>query len=476
LSTKPAGAFGPVSRGQFLRLFSAVMLPMFLASVDQTLLSTATPAIVGDLGGLRQSFWIMTGYLVTATVVGPVYGRLGDRFGQREVLRYALCIFMCGAFVAGFAPNLWTLIGARVLQALGGGGLMVMAQALIGELIAPRERARYQVYFASIFTLSSVSGPVLGGLIVSAVGWRWLFWTVLPLAAIALWRVSALPKRAHRGHAAVFSDLPGLLLFAVAAVISLLWLSLAGHRFPWASPESVFAIAIAASLWFFLVRRERRHPRPFLPVELLRVHGIPTTTITSVLSSACLFSITFYLPMYLQLGLGASPAQAGLALVPVTFGLPIGGMIVGRIVSTTGQSKRSPAIGLTVTAGGLVALGQVPETLQAVLAIGLICGIGMGTVMPTTQLTLQSLAGRERLGVAASLASFARTSGGAAGTAATGALLFALMHGVDLRSLTSIAEQDRVAIIDAFRYTFHAIAMIAVAGAWVASRVPVVRF
>ena len=476
MTTESPGAQRAVSRREFLRLFSAVMLPMFLAAVDQTLLATATPKIAGDLGALRDSFWIMSGYLVAAAVVGPLYGRLGDRYGQREMLCGALLVFMLGAAVAGLATSMGMLIGARVLQAFGGGGLMVMTHALLGELIAPRERVRYQAYFASIFTISSVSGPVLGGLIVSTLGWRWLFWSMLPLAAIALWRVWLLPPRRERRGAAVFTDLGGLVLFAFAASLSLLWLSLAGHRFAWASTPSLAAAVGSLILWIWLLRREQAHPSPFLPVELLRIAGIPTMTAAAMFSSATLFSMVFFIPIYLQLGLGVGAAQAGLALVPITFGLPMGGMIAGQVVTRTGEAKRLPTLGLGVAALGLVALGLLPPGYEVGLGLGLVCGIGMGTVMPLTQLTVQSLAGRERLGVAAALAALGRALGGAIGTAATGALLFAFMRGIDLRSVTAIAESDRAAIVAAFRYVFLAIALYSAIGAWIASRVPRVRF
>ena len=466
---------GRVSTRQFLQIFTAVMLPMFLAAVDQTLLSTATPAIAAELGGLRDSFWIMTGYLITSSVISPLYGRLGDRYGRREILLGALVVFMTGALLAGFAASMSTLVAARVVQALGGGGLMVMSQALIGELVAPRERVRYQAYFASMFALSNLSGPVLGGLIVSSAGWRWLFWSVIPLAGIALWRVAGLPARSHRGSVEVFRDLPGIALFAAAGVVSLLWLSLAGHRFAWESVASLSLVAGATALWMLLTWQERRVAAPFLPVELLRIRGIPMAAVTVLFSSACLFSMTVFLPVYMQLGLKFDAAHAGLALLPLTCAMPIGGMSAGRIVARTGQLQGLTAVGMTVAAVAFLALGIAPPTLESVLVLGFFCGVGLGTVMPMTQVTVQTLAGRERLGVAAALVSLARTTGGALGTAATGALLFAFMHGVDLRSLADIADADRPGIIEAFRHTFLALGVLAALGAGIASRVPALK-
>jgi len=186
-----------VSVRDFLQLFSGVMLPMFLAAVDQTLLATATPAIAADLGGLRDTSWIAIGYLLASTVMVPLYGRLGDRYGRRDLLLAALGGFIVGSLACGLAQSLPQLVVARMLQGLGGGGLMVMAQALIGELVPPRQRARFQGYFAAVFTLASVSGPVLGGLVVTHASWRWLFWVNVPLGLFAAWRLSLLSRGAR---------------------------------------------------------------------------------------------------------------------------------------------------------------------------------------------------------------------------------------------------------------------------------------
>jgi MFS family permease len=274
----------------------------------------------------------------------------------------------------------------------------------------------------------------------------------------------------------VFRDLPGIGLFAAAGVLSLLWLSLAGHRFAWSSPTSLSLMAGTGVLWLLLALQERRAASPFLPVELLGIRGIPTAAVAVLFSSACLFSMTVFLPVYMQLGLKFDAARAGLALLPLTCAMPLGGMAAGRIVTRTGHLRGLTAVGMGIAAIAFLALGFAPATLESVLVLGFFCGLGLGTVMPMTQVTVQTLAGRERLGVAAALVSLARTTGGALGTAASGALLFAFMHGVDLRSLTTIVEAERPAIIEAFRHTFFALAGLAGIGAWIASRVPALRF
>jgi MFS family permease len=278
-----------------MQIFSAVMLPMFLAAIDQTLLATATPSIAADLGGLRDVSWIAIGYLLAATVMIPIYGRLGDRYGRRTMLLVALAGFFVGSMACGFAPNLGMLIASRVLQGLGGGGLMVMAQALIGELVPPRERGRFQGYFAAVFTLASVSGPVLGGIVVTHASWRWLFWANGPLCAFAAWRVSLLPATVKNEVASGFEDLPGVVIYAGACVASLYWVTQTGHRFPWDSADSVALLGGAAVLWIALIRRERKHAAPFLPVELLRQRTVAYTAARSCVSRpACLRWYSFY--------------------------------------------------------------------------------------------------------------------------------------------------------------------------------------
>src|ERR1041384_7473034 len=233
MSPPPTGT--TVSRAEFLNLCAAVFLPMFMAAVDQTLLATATPAIADSLGGLRDTSWIAVGYLLASATIVPVYGRFGDQRGRRDVLLFALGVFTLGSVCCGFAQTLPQLLAARVLQGLGGGGLMTLSQAMIGELVPPRERIRFQGYFALMFSCASIGGPVLGGIVVSHASWRWLFFANLPFAAFAAWRLLKLPPGERHPPAAKGSDLPGHALFAVGAVSTLFWLTSVGYRLAWES-------------------------------------------------------------------------------------------------------------------------------------------------------------------------------------------------------------------------------------------------
>ncbi|HEY4372771.1 MAG TPA: MDR family MFS transporter [Burkholderiales bacterium] len=455
----------------FLQLFSAVMLPMFLAAIDQTLLATATPSIAADLGDLRDSAWIAVGYLLASTVMVPLYGRLGDRYGRREMLLAALGGFMIGSLACGFAQSMGQLIGARVLQGLGGGGLMVMAQALIGELVPPRQRARFQGYFAAVFTFASVSGPVLGGLVVTHASWRWLFWVNVPLGLFAAWRLSLLTRGMRNDKAPGIEDVPGLLLFTTASVVSLLWVSQAGHRFDWTSPESLAFVAASAVLWAGLVWREHRTPGAFLPVELLRQPSIALMSLTIVCSACCMFSVIFFLPVYLQLGHGVSAQHAGLMVLPLTFGMVFGSTTTGRLISKFGKPKWIPVCGLSISCVGFLLMAFAPPIAGLISGLGFVCGMGVGTVMPTGQIVIQTRAGRSRLGIASATTSLARSTGASLGTALFGALVFALMGHQDLHDPAALTEAQREQVIHAFQHAYFAAALVAALGAWIGSRV-----
>ena len=289
MSPPPTGT--TVSRAEFLNLFAAVFLPMFMAAVDQTLLATATPAIADSLGGLRDSSWIAVGYLLASATIVPLYGRLGDFHGRRKVLLCALGVFALGSAACGLAQTLPQLVGARVLQGLGGGGLMTLSQALIGELVPPRERIRFQGYFALVFTTASIGGPVVGGMVVSHWSWRWLFFANLPLAVFAAWRLSRLPRatrtrrrrrgatcrpgavRAQRGEHAVLAH-AGRAPFRVDI------------RLERRALATLAIVGIATLFW-----HEGRHATPFLPVELLRERAIALSAALTALFAACLFAM-----------------------------------------------------------------------------------------------------------------------------------------------------------------------------------------
>jgi EmrB/QacA subfamily drug resistance transporter len=462
-------------RRRFRRLFAAVMLPMFLAAADQTLLATATPVIGSELGDLRDTAWLAVAYLLASVVMVPLYGQVGDRFGRRRVLCGAIAVFSLGSLGCGLATSLGLLVAMRVLQGLGGGGLMTLSQALIGEVVPPRLRGRNQGYFAIVFTAASVGGPVIGGFVVNHASWRWLFLVNLPLCLYAGWRVWALRSDdvAHRTRGR--PDVPGLVLFAGAMCTTLYWLSSGGHHFAWGSATSLALAAAALVLWAGLLRAERRAERPFLPLDLLRRPPIRYAVLTVVGFASAMFAMVFYLPIYLQIALHRTPAQSGLLLLPLTAGIVCGAAATGRIIVRTGRPTDIPRVGLLLSALALAVLAFAPGDKRLLVGLGFATGLGLGTVMSVMQIVTQSEAGPARLGAAAGTISLARTLGSAVGASAFGALIFGLIGGsYDVAALQDPGMQARVHM--AFRFAFLGAAGLCLLAAWTASRVPSLRF
>ena len=458
----------------FAALFSAVMLPMFMGAVDQTLLVTATPRIAQELGGLSETSWIAAGYLLAATITAPLYGRLGDRFGRRNVMLVALTLFAIGSLACTAAPTMRLLIAARVLQGLGGGGLMVLSQALIGELVPPWERPRYQGYFALIFTVSSVGGPLIGGFVVHHGDWRWLFLANLPLAVLAAWRMSRLP-RAHPSparHAPY--DPMGFALFVVCATSALVWFGEVGHEFHLLSPASVAFAAVALAAGFALARQQRRHPNAFLPLAILRLPRVPWICASVLTFAGTMFGLLFLLPIYLQVARHSNALDAGLQLLPLTAGLVVGSTLNSRFSAHTGTSGKLPPWGMGVAALGVLSLALLPPVPWMITIASAACGLGFGTVMPSAQLATQILAGRERLGAASALLALTRSVGATLGTAAFGGLAFILLKPTGSAMGESLALQglDPVHVEHAFHIVFGALALFAGLGALGASRAP----
>jgi len=446
---------------------------MFLAAVDQTLLATATPAIAATLGGLSDTSWIAVSYLLSSAAVVPLYGRLGDAHGRRNVLLVAVGIFSLGSLACGVAQSLPQLVAARVVQGLGGAGLMTLSQALIGELIAPRERVRFQGYFAMVFTTASVAGPVLGGIVVSNMSWRWLFLANLPLAALAVWRLRKLPPgMAHPSNAGA-PDYPGIVLFALSTVTGLYWLTSAGHRFSWFSWSSALWICVSLAAGVLLIFHERRLASPFLPLDLLRHKTIRYSLITTALFASCMFAMVFFLPIYLQLGHHVSAVHSGLLLLPLTAGMVTGSVSTGRFVARSGEPKRIPIVGMSVSSFALLLLAVLPASSMTVAFLGFVAGAGFGTVMPINQVVVQTVAGRARLGAVTSMISLFRSIGGAVGAAVFGALVYSLLPSADMsRTQESIASTSASMVTHAFHIAFAVVAAVAAAAAFAASRVP----
>lgn len=450
-----------IDKKAFLSIFTTVFLPMFLAAVDQTLLATATPAMVRDLGDMQLSSWIAVGYLLAGAASVPVYGWLGDQYGRKKILMLALVLFAIGSVVCALAASMQGLIAGRVIQGLGSGGLMSLSQALIGELVPPRQRARFQGYFASLFAVSSVSGPVLGGIVVTYLSWHWLFWINLPLIAFALYRLTNLVSSStHAEQKSI--DIVGMMLFPMMMSVIIYWLSAGGHYFSWGSELSLILVVLFLLLTTIFILQQKKVSHSFLPWNLLMQREIHVPLISTFLFAACMFSLIFFLPIYLQVGLKVNPAASGLLLLPVSAGLVSGAYVTGKLIGRTGVPKWFPVIGMSVTTFGFLALGMMSLSAGWVGAFGYLCGFGMGSVMPSTQLQIQTVAGKQNLGRITSMGSLSRSLGASVGTALFGTLIYSLIPGFSAESsLTELLAVPQGVINQAFQTGFLVAAMLA---------------
>lgn len=473
-ATLPAA--GAVDRARFRAVFSAVMLPMFLAAVDQTVVATATPAIGHELGHLAELSWLAVTYLLAAVAVVPLYGQAGDHLGRRRVLGIAVGLFTLGSLACGLAPNFEALLAARVLQGLGGGGLMSLSQALIGEVLPPQQRARFQGWFAIVFVSASLLGPLIGAAIVAHASWRWLFLVNLPFAAFALWRLGSLPEGAPPQPWRGGVDAAGTLLFAAAVVGTLLLLSEAGAGWSRGTSLALGAalLPLWALLWWVEQRVQRRGHTPFLPMDLLALPAIRRAAGTVAGFAAVMFASIFYLPVYLLLALGGSMAQSALLLLPLTAGIVVGAGLTGRLMVRTGRTREFPVAGLALTALALGAMSLLPPTHTGVTALSALAGLGLGSVMSVMQVVTQIVAGPARLGAAAATVSLARSLGASAGAAGFGVLVFGAHANPDLAALRADPAALQ-ATLAAFHRGFGAATLLAALTAWLASRLPPLR-
>jgi len=464
-------------RHLFLTIFPSIMLPMFLAVADQTIVATALPTIASNLGEIQRASWVVVSYLIANTIAAPVYGRLGDMFGRRSMMIAALSIFMVGSILCAISPNIEWLTVFRVIQGFGGGGLMTLSQALIGETIPPRERGRYQGYLAGVSVSSSTFGPVAGGYLTEAFGWQSIFLVNVPLGLIAVVLVLRLASRPPDQRRTTF-DIPGLVLFIMFVSPVILALEQLQRMQSSTVPMALGLLAFGILMLAALLWQEGRSTSPLIPPRLFREPSIWRSDGLAACHGAALVSLITFLPIYLRAVRGASPAETGLLLLPLTFGIGIGSLITGQIMTRTGRTAIFPSFGLPAATLGLLFLAfYTPQLSTSVLpwAWGAIA-LCMGTVMAVVQLTVQSVSGPRRLGTGAAMVQFSRSVGAAFGTALVAAILFAILAGSDpetARMLGAIMEQGPEAlatltparqaivhaeIVDAFRSAFLAIA------------------
>jgi EmrB/QacA subfamily drug resistance transporter len=413
----------PRTRARVLVAFSGLLLAMLLASLDQTIVATALPTIVGDLGSLSQLSWVVTAYLLTATVSALLWGRIGDLYGRERVFRITIAIFLLGSALCGLAGTLPALIGFRALQGLGAGGLMTLAMALVADLFPPPVRGRYQGYVQALFALASVAGPLLGGYFVDHGAWRWIFYINLPIGLVALLVTRATfppPVAPVRGRI----DYPGAALLVGALTSALVALGAGGTAFAGGAPGVLLLGAGSLLLLSGFVWWERRAPEPLLPLGLLRDRAVLVVCLTLFLSSIALFAAIVFTPLFFQVVRGASATNSGLLLVPMMAGMTASAVGSGYLMSRTGRYKVLPLVGLTLMTVGLGLLARLdpdtsPTTVSALL---LEFGLGFGMVTSVLTVATQNSVDRRLLGTATAAANFCRAFGGTLGVALYGAI------------------------------------------------------
>ncbi|HEY4171473.1 MAG TPA: MFS transporter [Rhodopila sp.] len=478
----------------FLTVFPSIMLPMFLAAVDQTIVATALPAIAGSLGDVERVSWVVVAYLVANTIAAPVYGRLGDAIGRRKMMFVALGVFICASLLCAVSGSILMLVFARLLQGAGGGGLMTLSQALIAESVPPRERGKYQGYLSGMYASAATFGPVAGGYLTEHFSWHAIFLVNVPLGALAALLVMRLPAHASRGGRVQF-DVWGTVFFAGFITPVLLAMERAQHIDLAAAPAVIALLVLAAASLVLLIRQEKRASAPLLPIQLFRQAGIWRTDTMAACVAAQTVSLVSFLPMYLQVVRGSSVGHSGVLLLPLTLGVAIGSFFCGRLIASTGRTAILPSVGLAVSATMLLSLAAFAPHLANGTIIGML-SVGSffsGTAMPVVQMTVQVVAGPRFLGSAAASVQFSRSVGASIGTALVGAVLFAVLaahdpqtaamfahlvqEGPKALAMLPTAQQSvvRAEIADAFRAAFLTIGCFTTTGMLFAWWIPVRR-
>ncbi|GAN88700.1 MFS transporter [Komagataeibacter intermedius] len=427
-SLDPASTYTPATR---ILVFTGLIMTMVMGALDQSIVSTALPTIVTDLGGLAHMSWVVTAFMLTSTIATPMYGKLSDMFGRRPLLAFSIGAFLGASLLCGLAQGMWQLIVFRGLQGIGAGGLMTLSQTVIGDMVTPQQRGRYQGLFTGAFAVSSVAGPFLGGVLTSALSWRWVFLVNLPIGLLALGLIMfGLP--AGRSEAEPRIDYPGAALLAVATAGFLLLFNSVGTALAWTSPLTVLLLAGSIAFFVLFIRQERRAPEPLISLGLLRIASFSVcVAATGIMSFAMMGSLVF-LPLYYQLVLGQTPEVSGLMMLPQVGTMMVSSVVGGYVSSRTQRYTLLLAMGVGIEFSALTLIALCAQhgapALFFLLSLGCL-GVGMGIGMPNATVIIQNSVPPDMLGIATAMMAFIRSLGGSLGVALSGGVMALTLQG-----------------------------------------------
>ncbi|MHB8438980.1 MAG: MFS transporter [Acidimicrobiales bacterium] len=446
-----------LSHRRVLVIIGALLLGMFLAALDQTIVSTALPTIVGDLHGASHLTWVVTAYLLASTVSTPLWGKLGDQYGRRTFFQAAIVVFLVGSALSGASHTMVELIACRAIQGLGGGGLMIGAQAIVGDIVSPRERGRYMGLFGAVFGVATVVGPLLGGFLVEYLSWRWVFYINLPIGVVALFVTSAqLPRGLRRLHHVI--DYLGTVMITLATTALVLFTSLGGTTYRWGSPPIISLAVAGVVLTALFVMVERRAAEPVIPLGLFANRVFSSASAVGFVMGFVMFGALTFLPIFFQDVRGLSPTMAGLRLLPLMGGLLLASVGAGQLVTRWGRYKVFPVVGTFMMVIGLLLMSKIGESTGSWTIAGylFVFGVGLGLVMQVLVVAVQNAVPYEQLGTATSGVTFFRMIGGSFGTAVFGAVFANLLvtnvvHALHLGSVppglrSSLSAADPVSL------------------------------
>jgi EmrB/QacA subfamily drug resistance transporter len=433
------------------------MVAMFLAALDQTIVAPALPTIGRELLHLDQLSWVVTAYLLTATAATPLYGKLSDVFGRRAMLLLAISVFLIGSVLCALAPTMLVLIVARAVQGLGGGGLISLAQTIIGDIVPPRERGRYQAYFTTVFMSASILGPLLGGFLSEALHWSAIFWINVPIGLLGFLMTNRVLKRLPRHDRPHRVDIPGALLMVAATVALLSALTLGGERYAWTSPQVLGLVAASALLWVLFGWRLARASEPFFPLDLLRNQVVRYAVAGSFFGIGTLLGLTIIMPVFFEGVIGLSTSQSGAALIALMIGTVVGANVAAQILMRIDHYKWPIIAVLSTTVPLTLILVAWPVQLSLfwIEALLFLIGVGIGQIYPFATVTLQNAVPMWQLGTATGALNFVRSLGGAILIAGFGAIFLSLGGGSGI----DLAHTDAEALAPAFRGVFVAAAL-----------------